>query len=350
VRRLTVATLILLGGAAAGCEDARVIDARGGGSSVSGPGAGGAQTGSGAVTSCGATCFTPAGTVQPVTTPEEVYAAIQGRWLFCRGWSGSPPPGVVGVEFGPASAAPVAGGSTAGGSMYYLVPGPSGPVRGQGPAYELTYDVSQETPIYCQLNMHPTPNSGFAGSVRYSPCPTEVQIDFGGPSDQRPILVPVDGAATVAPPPAPTSAGAAPTVAAGCGATCGHPGGTSQMLLDASDIYAALAGSWRVCSGWPSGFAPSNVVGVEFGPASTAPSFNGGTVGGNLYYLVDGPSGPVRGQGFDYQLTYDVSEAQLNIHPSPNSGLGGPVAFSSCPAWLDLGIGYGPSSVLVPFQ
>lgn len=349
MRRLAVTIILLCGGATTGCEDRRVVDALGN-STVTGPGTGAGQTGSGAVISCGATCFTPAGTVQPVDTPEKVYAALQGRWLFCRGWSGSPPPGVIGVEFGPASAAPVAGGSTVGGAMYYLVAGPSGPVRGQGADYELTYDVSQETPVYCQLNMHPTPNSGFGGSVRYSPCPTEIQIDFGGPATQRPILVPVNGAATVAPPPPPTSAGPAPMVAAGCGAACGHTGGTSQMLVDTGDIYAALAGSWRVCSDWPSGAAPSDVVGVEFGPASTAPGFNGVTVGGKMYYLVAGPSGPVRGEGFDYQLTYDVAEAQLNMHPSPNSGFGGPVGFSSCPTWLAPAIAYGPTPVLVPFQ
>jgi hypothetical protein len=50
------------------------------------------------------------------------------------------------------------------------------------------------------------------------------------------------------------------------------------------------------------------------------------------------------------QLTYELSEAQLNIHPSPNSGLGGPVGFSACPTWLAPAIGYGPTPVLIPFQ
>jgi hypothetical protein len=60
--------------------------------------------------------------------------------------------------------------------MYYLVQGPSGPVRGAGFDYQLTYDVSPEGPGFFQLNMHPAPNSGFGGSFRYSPCPTEFEI------------------------------------------------------------------------------------------------------------------------------------------------------------------------------
>ena len=49
------------------------------------------------------------------------------------------------------------------------------------------------------------------------------------------------------------------------------------------------------------------MIGVEYGPASAEPTANGSTVGGNMYYLVAGPNGPVRGTGFDYQLTYDLS-------------------------------------------
>ncbi len=59
--------------------------------------------------------------------------------------------------------------------MYYLVQGPNGPERGQGFAYQLTYDVGQEG-TSVQLNMHPAPNAGFGGSFRYSPCPTELFV------------------------------------------------------------------------------------------------------------------------------------------------------------------------------
>ena len=85
---------------------------------------------------------------------------------------------------------------------------------------------------------------------------------------------------------------------------------------------------------WPN--APSDVIGVEFGPASTAPTDGGSTVGGDMYYLVAGPSGPQRGSGFAYQLKYDISPEgpaafQLNMHPAPNSGFGGAFRYSPCP-------------------
>lgn len=342
-----VTVLVVFGGVAAGCENGRVIDATGSGSSAIGPGIGPGQTGSGAVISCGATCSTPAGTVKPVTTPAEVYAALEGRWLFCGGWPpGALPPGAVGVEFGAASAEPISGGlTTAGGAMYYLVAGPSGPVRGVGAAYQLAYDVSQESPTYCQLNMHPMPMSGFGGSVRSSPCPTEVQLSINGTSA---LLVPVDGAASVAPTPAPVAAGPGPAVPTGCAASCGGPSGKAAMLADTGDISAAVAGSWRICSGWS---GPAGVVGIEFGPAAAEPPFDGSAVGGNMYYLVAGPSGPVRGEGFDYQLTYDVSEGFLFFHPGPNSGDSATVALSPCPLELELSIAYTSTPlVLVPFE
>jgi hypothetical protein len=94
---------------------------------------------------------------------------------------------VIGVEYGPASSTPTSV-STAGGNMYYLVAGPSGPIRGNGFAYQLTYDISPEGGSSFQLNMHPAPNSGFGGGVRYSPCPTELQLLFAETADSS-VLV-----------------------------------------------------------------------------------------------------------------------------------------------------------------
>jgi hypothetical protein len=81
---------------------------------------------------------------------------------------------------------------------------------------------------------------------------------------------------------------------------------------------------------------PPTSSAVEFGPASTAPTDGGSTVGGDMYYLVAGPSGPQRGSGFAYQLKYDISPEgpaafQLNMHPAPNSGFGGAFRYSPCP-------------------
>jgi hypothetical protein len=134
---------------------------------------------------CAATCCTPAGAVQTISTPTEAYAALVGRWLLCPtpySAFGEVPADAIGVEYGPAVEGDAAcaltggvGGNCGGGNMYYLVQGPSGPERGQGFAYELTYDVSTFGNSV-QLNMHPAPNSGFGGSFRYSPCPTELFI------------------------------------------------------------------------------------------------------------------------------------------------------------------------------
>jgi hypothetical protein len=136
--------------------------------------------------SCTASCSTPAGTVQAFTSVAEMYAALAGTWQICAGaalWTSvGAPADVIGVEYGPASTGASANGSTVGGNMYYLVAGRSGPVRGSGFAYQLTYDISPEGPSSFQLNMHAAPNSLFPGGVRYSPCPTELQLLLGGDS------------------------------------------------------------------------------------------------------------------------------------------------------------------------
>jgi hypothetical protein len=140
---------------------------------------------------CFASCCIPAGTVQPFSTVDEVYGAMVGRWQICAGGLTAAfpdaPADVIGVEYGPVPPASDASAATPTGNMYYLVQGPSGPVRGEGFAYQLTYDVSQEGPSSFQLNMHPTPNSGFGGSFRYSPCPTELSIS-GYPSGSATLV------------------------------------------------------------------------------------------------------------------------------------------------------------------
>jgi hypothetical protein len=148
--------------------------------------------------SCSATCTTPAGAVQPFTAVEEVYQALVGRWQVCGGGLGAfagAPADVIGVEYGRPSLEASTSGDNGGGNMYYLVQGPTGPVRGQGFAYELTYDVSTaglaspEGMVLLQLYMHPTPNSGFGGSFRYSPCPTEFWVQ-GSSQVGGAVLVP----------------------------------------------------------------------------------------------------------------------------------------------------------------
>jgi hypothetical protein len=133
-------------------------------------------------TSCYASCCTPAGTIEPFTTVDRVYAWVLGKWQFCSGldnWHGlGAPADAIGIEFGPGSSQAAANGiTTMGGDMYYLVQGPSGPVRGAGFAYQWTYDVSAESSGQAyQFNMHPAPNGGWGTTLKYSPCPTELDI------------------------------------------------------------------------------------------------------------------------------------------------------------------------------
>jgi hypothetical protein len=117
--------------------------------------------------SCGATCGTPAGDVQPIGSIDDAYTVMQGRWEFCDdAWQtgAGAPSDAIGVDF-----------ARADGKMYYLVAGPSGPQRGQGFAYQLTYDISPEGNSF-QINIHPAPNSGFWIRLRYSPCPVELEV------------------------------------------------------------------------------------------------------------------------------------------------------------------------------
>jgi hypothetical protein len=93
--------------------------------------------------------------------------------------------------------------------------------------------------------------------------------------------------------------------------------------------------------------APADTIGVEYTPTPAGSR-------GNMFYLVQGPSGPERGAGFEYQLTYDVSTSggsayQLNMHPAPNSGFASSPRFSLCPSEILLPGYLGGSALLVPF-
>jgi hypothetical protein len=148
--------------------------------------------------SCWAACCTPAGQVRAFTSVADYYASIQGQWLFCDVPSAlaalNAPQGVIGIEWGEAVVGDASCGATGGagncggGLAWFLVQGASGPTHGLGFDDQLTYDVGEFSPGSFQLNLHPTPNSGYALDVKYSPCPREIQV-FG--MDANPgILVP----------------------------------------------------------------------------------------------------------------------------------------------------------------
>jgi hypothetical protein len=145
---------------------------------------------------CWAACCVPAGMVERLTSAQSIYAAMEGRWLFCSpgDWhEGGVPADTIGVEFGPAVVGDAScgvtggGGNCGGGAMRFLVQGPTGPVPGSGFGYGWTYDID---PTYLQINVHPGPNSGGAIGLRYSPCPTEIEIDDFVSDHPRTVLVP----------------------------------------------------------------------------------------------------------------------------------------------------------------
>lgn len=332
-----------------------------------GPGEAGEPPGtdSGGGDACQATCSTPAGTVEATTTLDQAYAQVEGRWLFCSvpGFRGAGAPAdAIGVEFGPgtpsdAGCGLVGSSGCGGGSFYYLVNGPSGPQRGQGFAYQLTYDISPEGGESFQLNVHPAPNSGFGGSFRYSPCPTELEIESTdvlvalspGDTGNYPTL---DGGS-------PGNDGGGTVLGDGGGADTCPAASSPQAVSSPSAGATVFPGRWQVCSGEANVLAftqTSDVVGMEFGPATSGGGYCGtetDCLGGPLYYLVQGDAGAlVRGQGFAYQAAYELSgegnEFFLDLSPQPNGGWTTSVLYSSTPQEIDItSLGYNTGAVLV---
>jgi hypothetical protein len=160
--------------------------ATGGDDGRAGTGGGGGNLGSGgAMCAVTATCSTAAGTVQNTFSSQaEVYSIFVGTWRICAGGNISfpgIPADAIGVEY---DAPP---DLSSNGNMYYLVQGPSGPVRGQGFNYQLTYNLYPEGPNSYQLDMYQ--NGGFGGAWRYSACPKELQIQQTEGSGEA-LLVP----------------------------------------------------------------------------------------------------------------------------------------------------------------
>lgn len=151
-----------------------------------------------------------------------------------------------------------------------------------------------------------------------------------------------------------------------CPATCEDVAGAVLPLQTEQAFYTAIIGRWLICGDGLAVFggAPADVIGVEYAAPTLvqlpfAPP--GLRLSGDMYYLVDGPDGVERGQGFDYQLTYDVSvdsagnprPIQLNMHPAPNAGFGGSFRYSPCPRQWELSGGSanpGDEAILVPLD
>jgi hypothetical protein len=99
---------------------------------------------------------------------------------------------------------------------------------------------------------------------------------------------------------------------------------------------------------WKTLGAPSAVVGLEFGPASRMPT-NDAKVGGNLYYLIEGPGGLVRADTSAYQPKYSLTPyLTLLLDTAPNEGREVAVRYSPCPRELELpGMGEA-NTLLIP--
>jgi len=97
----------------------------------------------------------------------------------------------------------------------------------------------------------------------------------------------------------------------------GCPGGTFSGVIDLYTCASDVAGRWAGCAGSSAetlhrfGNSPADTVGLEFGPATMSGggcSASSSTCeGGNLYFLVQGPTGLVRGEGSEYQASYACS-------------------------------------------
>jgi hypothetical protein len=137
-----------------------------------------------------------------------------------------------------------------------------------------------------------------------------------------------------------------------CVVACAVPAGPVQKFTSNRAASDAFVGTWRICSSFGTLF-PSDATGLEFGPVSGAD--DAGTAGGALYILVEAPSGPMRGAGFAYEYTYDVSglpaeSPQLSVHEASGGGNGGQFAFSACPRELELTLDVAPGLIaLVAF-
>ena len=135
--------------------------------------------------SCPATCNAQHGAPFELTTIDEVYRSLAGRWLICGrandGFLGAPAD-TIGVEFKlPAGPNP---------DLLYLVDSPSGPQPGAGSAYRVSYVVESLMAPFYRITLHAAVKGELTGS--YRSCPTEHLVGAfnGDPIARSAWLVP----------------------------------------------------------------------------------------------------------------------------------------------------------------
>jgi hypothetical protein len=111
--------------------------------------------------SCVQACSAVAGMAVQFGTVDAPDTVLVGSWRICSGSLGIGPANAIGVEF-----------DTSGGSLYYLVAGPSGdPERGAGFAYQGTYEsLFYDGATYLQIR---TGADTVTYQPIYSPCPRQ---------------------------------------------------------------------------------------------------------------------------------------------------------------------------------
>jgi hypothetical protein len=137
-----------------------------------------------------------------------------------------------------------------------------------------------------------------------------------------------------------------------CVATCCSTPGPADVFRSTPDVGDALRGRWQTCSDYGDLgplLAPADTVGVELIPGGPPalmcqPSYDFDGCGvGSLYFLVPGPSGPVRGTGAEYQDEFYITEVveapgryEMVIHTYTGQQLEATIRHSTCPTVLDL--------------
>ncbi len=136
------------------------------------------------------------------------------------------------------------------------------------------------------------------------------------------------------------------------------PDATLEPIVDPSVGAAFVAGRWGACAGVENlhgfGSNPSDVVGLDFGGATPG---GGGCatracLGGDLYLLVQGATGLVRGPGAPYHIYYELSGTELGLVDGSKSG-SWTTAYSgsTSPRELDIqSTGYNTGTKLVAVQ
>jgi hypothetical protein len=131
-------------------------------------------------------------------------------------------------------------------------------------------------------------------------------------------------------------------------------------ITTTAQFYAHFVGRWLICgSGQQDAFGarPADVIGVEYTEPRAVDIPGGGSyLQGDMYYLVEGASGPERGKGFDYQWKYEVEPqdpngppSQVNMHPAPNVTRFAHFLYSPCPRQWQLEY-YEMRALLVPLD